>query len=152
MGHISKHDPAIGPDEDDDDDGKPRQRIVPAANQPMPKTTGLASVFGSPGTKPRRATRSLPPPLDIDSVAIRTDVPLPPPLRSERGVNRYEQLFQRMPVGSMVELPERNASAFMAWAKNTERQGHLARRKLRDGFAGVWRVTPSTPSTAAKKA
>lgn len=140
MGHQSKHGPAIDPD-DDDDGGQPRRRIVPAANQPMPKTTALPSVWGAPAPKKRR---SLPPPLDIDSLAIRTGVPIPAPLRSKPGVHRYQRLFDRMPVGAMVELPERNATAFMAWAKATSHHGQLARRKLRDGIAGVWRLAPGS--------
>lgn len=146
MGYQSKTAPAIDPDDDEADGGRPLQRIVPAASQPMPKTTGLASVFGAPLKK----RRTLPPPLDVSAVVVRMDVPIPPALRSKPGVHRYQQLFDRMPAGSMVELPERNATAFMSWAKSTNRQGQLARRKLSDGLAGVWRVTPEAAPSKKK--
>lgn len=75
--------------------------------------------------------------LDLSKVTIRSGVPVPPP--GNPGVKSlYKQLFAMLKKGDMVELPKRNATGAMSYAK---KNGIAAeRRPLPNGMYGVWRT------------
>ena len=83
----------------------------------------------------RRRRVSAPP--DPDSTAIRANVPLPK-RTSQPGSSAYFTLLERMKPGDMVELTEQQANSMVARAKETSIK--VAKRKLADGRAGVWRL------------
>lgn len=138
--------PAIAPPDDDDDDtgAAARQKVtrIDATAAPRPVTSAPASIFAAAqAAKPKRAySKNARPPLDQACVEVKLGVPIPPP-RTKIGESPYAQLFERMPVGGMVELEEVRSNGFMAWG-NKRAPGHLVRRILRPGVAGVWRVAP----------
>ncbi len=67
---------------------------------------------------------------------IKTGVPLPP---ASTGITPvYKQLWDRMPVGSMVELPKRQAPGLAAHCKKAGAK--YAIRTLADDLKGVWRL------------
>ena len=135
----SKAGPAIAPGEDDRDNGAAAQqtvRLVQAGTQPPPKTTAPASIFAAAdAAKPvakKRAPRQL---LDVNAVEIKLGVPLP-------AVNNvtaiYPGLWDRMPVGSMVELPNRQAHGLYSHTKKIGAK--CAIRTLTATTKGLWRL------------
>lgn len=132
-----KSGPAIGPEDEAPDTGAAAQQRVSivAANQAAPvATTAARSVFdvARPEAKPK-VERVL---IDLSSVVVRTDVPLPAIRPGVTAV--YPQLWERMPVGGMVELPDRQAHGLMAYVKKSGAKAAV--RKLREGVKGVWRL------------
>jgi hypothetical protein len=123
--------------EDDEADGQPKQRRVPAGSTPPPATKGAASVFAlAAAAKPKRAPQQA---LKPHQIQVRTGVPIPAQRRG-KPVSAYAELWQRMPVGGMVTLTSRQAHSFSAWASKVGVRDQLVRRALGDGTAGVWRV------------
>lgn len=103
-----------------------RQSVISASSAKAPSTTGAPSVFAmAAAAKPRKR-----PPLDPDAVEIRLGVPIPERNRADSYV---------LPVGGMVELPERNANALVAYAKK-EPGAKVSKRNLGGGTFGVWRL------------
>lgn len=108
-----------------------RQSVISASGAKAPSTTGAPSVFAmAAAAKPRKR-----PPLDPDAVEIRLGVPIPERNRADS----YARLWQRLPVGGMVELPERNANALVAYAKK-QPGAKVSKRNLGGGTFGVWRL------------
>ena len=102
-----------------------RQSVISASGAKAPSTTGAPSVFAmAAAAKPTKR-----PPLDPDAVEIRLGVPIPERNRADSYV---------LPVGGMVELPERNASA-LAYAKK-QPGAKVSKRNLGGGTFGVWRL------------
>ena len=109
-----------------------RQSVISASSAKAPSTTGAPSVFAmAAAAKPRKR-----PPLDPDAVEIRLGVPIP---ERRTQSDTYARLWQRLPVGGMVELPERNANALVAYAKK-EPGAKVSKRNLGGGTFGVWRL------------
>lgn len=108
-------------------------RNVPANSFPRvpPAVKAASSVFAA-GTaaKPQRKG------LDVNAVEIKADVPLPPNSRS--GPSKYQALLERMPKGSMVELPDKQAGSLVSQAKKAGVR--CAVRKLSPTTRGVWRL------------
>lgn len=138
---FKKSAPPIAPGsaEEEDNGAAAHQvvRLTDAASSPRPATTAAPSIFAAgQAAKPRR--KSPVGLIDPDAIEVKTGVPIPP-RRKEAGPSPYAKLFERMPVGSMVELPRVRANGFMGWAKK-HADGQLVRRVLRPDVAGVWKV------------
>lgn len=128
---------AADPIADDDSDGLPTQRRVQAGSAPPPATTGAASVFAlAAAAKRKRAPQQA---LQPHEIKVQTGVPIPAQRRG-KPVSAYAELWQRMPVGGMVTLTNRQAHTFASWAVKAGVREQLVRRALGDGTAGVWRV------------
>jgi hypothetical protein len=97
-------------------------------------TSAPRSIFDAvkPESRPKVERASI----DLSSVVIRTDVPLPPIRPGVAAI--YPQLWERIPAGGMVELPDRQAHGLMAHVKKTGAKAAV--RKLREGVKGVWRL------------
>jgi hypothetical protein len=125
------------PAEDDVDTSKGAQqsvRIVRASDAAPVATSAPRSIFDAvkPESRPKVERASI----DLSSVVIRTDVPLPPIRPGVAAI--YPQLWERIPAGGMVELPDRQAHGLMAHVKKTGAKAAV--RKLREGVKGVWRL------------
>jgi hypothetical protein len=108
-------------------------RSLPAGNFPrVPADLKAASSVFAAGAaaKPPRTK------LDVNAVEIKTNVPLPPNSRS--GPSKYAELLARMPKGSMVELPDKQAGSLLSQAKKSGVR--CAMRKLSPTTRGVWRL------------
>jgi hypothetical protein len=143
-GTYSRKAPAIGPDDKrlDDDGAAARQtvRVVPANAFPRPMTTAAPSVFAAgQAAKPKRKYGPRCPP-DAATIAIRTDVPIPPRGTNAAGESAYAALWARMPVGGMVELLRPQSNAFVKWAQLNGVGKQLVRRNLGDDVYGCWRI------------
>ena len=111
-------------------------RIVAASTAPrVPKDIKAASSVFAVGqaAKPAKVPRER---LDVSVVEIKAGVPLPPNTRS--GPSKYHALLQRMPKGSMVELPDKQAGSLVSQAKKAGVR--CAVRKLSPTTRGVWRL------------
>jgi hypothetical protein len=111
-------------------------RIVSASSAPRaPQNIKAASSVFAVGdaAKPPKPPRKA---LDVHAVEIKTSVPLPPNSRS--GPSKYAALLQRMPPGSMVELPDKQAGSLVSQAKKSGVR--CAMRKLSPTTRGVWRL------------
>jgi hypothetical protein len=111
-------------------------RIVPASSAPRaPQDIKAASSVFAVGqaAKPPKVQRK---PLDVNTIEVNTGVPLPPNTRS--GPSKYAALLQRMPPGSMVELPDKQAGSLASQAKKAGVR--CAVRKLSPTTRGVWRL------------
>lgn len=117
------------------DDGKPRQTIVPAGTRAAPPTTAANSVFAvaRPAT-PIPATRER---VNPDTVQIISGVPLPPNVRASTA-NSYGALLRKMQPGDHVALTERCAKSMASHARGLGIK--VALRKLETGRFGVWRL------------
>lgn len=138
---YKKSGPAIAPGDEQNDTGAAAQqkvRIVSASGLPPVETTAPASIFAAgQAAKPapmQRAPRQM---LDIETIKIKKDVPLPETDRGAAGF--YAQLWARIPVGGMVELPRRQAAGLHSYAKKLG-TGRVAIRTLDTGVKGVWRL------------
>jgi hypothetical protein len=108
-------------------------RSLPAGNFPrVPADLKAASSVFAAGAavKPPRKT------IDVNTIEIKADVPLPPNSRS--GPSKYQALLARMPKGSMVELPDKQAGSLVSQAKKAGVR--CAVRKLSPTTRGVWRL------------
>jgi hypothetical protein len=136
----SKNAPAIAPGEDDTDNGaaaKQTVRLVQAGTQPPPQTTAPASIFAAadaakPATK-KRAPRQL---LDVAAVEIKLGVPLPAVHSVRTAI--YPGLWQRIPVGGMVELPNRQAHGLYQHCNKIGAKSAI--RTLSPTTKGLWRL------------
>lgn len=153
---YSKTGPSIPPDDDEDDNraaSRQTTRIVPAAGVPRPATTGFPSIFAAwvaampkddaqGDAKPDAIAPAAPAPkaaaprkrLDVAAVEIKLGVPVPQPVTGIAPI--YASLWARMPVGSMVELSDRQAHGLAAHIKKVG--GKYAIRKLGEDRKGVW--------------
>lgn len=131
-------------DADDDRVGKgelQRVSIVKADKAGPVETSAPRSVFdvakaGDPKEKTEPKAKTERAVIDPDRVVIRTGVPLPEVRPGAAAM--YSRLWDRMPPGAMVELPERQAHGLMAHVKKVG--GKAAVRKLGEGVKGVWRL------------
>jgi hypothetical protein len=108
-------------------------RSLTAGNFPRvpPAAKAASSVFAAAdAAKPPRTK------LDVNALEIKTNVPLPPNSRS--GPSKYAALLARMPKGSMVELPDKQAGSLLSQAKKSGVR--CAMRKLSPTTRGVWRL------------
>lgn len=122
--------PAAGPGEER------TVRILPASSAPRVSQgmKAVSSVFAAgQAAKPPKPPRNA---LDVNAVEIKTSVPLP--LNSRSGPSKYQALLQRMPPGSMVELPDKQAGSLVSQAKKSGIR--CAMRKLSQTTRGVWRL------------
>lgn len=114
-----------------------RQSVKPANGLKPPPTTAAASVFAfGQAAKPARTRR---PPIDVSAAVIRRGVPLP--LARPVNGSRYAELWARMQVGDMVELPAQSAKALVSFAKK-QPGAKAALRRTGEGadVYGVWRL------------
>lgn len=118
-----------------EDDGKPRQTIVPASTRAAPPTTAANSVFSvARPAPPQHTTRER---VNPDTVKIISGVPLPPNVRAGQ-TNTYGVLLGKMKPGDHVALTERGAKSMASHARGLGIK--VATRKLEGGRFGVWRL------------
>lgn len=104
-----------------------------------PSLHGQASTWMTPPAKARRTVRSLPP-LDINTIEIRYDVPIP----AGKGAPAldFKPLFSRMREGGSCEIPV--AFKYLLAKACTEFKkagsGEMSVRHLSDEKLGLWRV------------
>lgn len=135
---MSKTAPQQPKDDNDEDDGQPVQRVVPAGAVNWPGSTAPISAFDA-GRK-AKAAAALPPP-NADKIVIRKGVPIPGAVRVRGGV--YLPVIKQMQPGDSVELPLQQAKSFYARAKEHGKTvappQHFVMRKLSDTKGAVWR-------------
>jgi hypothetical protein len=78
--------------------------------------------------------RNAPP--DPAAIVVKTDVPIPDARNGAAGA--YNSILDRMPPGSMVELPDRQAHGLASCFK--KRGVPYTVRRLGPGLKGVWRT------------
>lgn len=106
------------------------QRRVSVAATGISKPDGArSSVFDL--AKPKRDR------IDIASVQIRSNVPVPPTARGPGALSPYEQLISKMKKGDCVTLPEKSAYGFVSRAKKLGIA--TIRRKTSATEITVWR-------------
>lgn len=111
-------------------------RIVTASSAPRApqEIKAMSSVFAvGQAAKSPKVPRKL---LDLNTIEVKADVPLPTNSRS--GPSKYAALLARMPKGSMVELPDKQAGSLVSQAKKAGVR--CAVRKLSPTTRGVWRL------------
>lgn len=138
--------PRQASEDDEDLNDRPRVLRTSASNSKPPATSAASSVFAlgqaAKPADPPAPKRAAPDVFDPDAIEIKTDVPLPPVHNARSVASQYAALYQRMAPGAMVELPQRQAKAFGAWAKKLpDGKAKLALRKLGKDSFGVWRLS-----------
>jgi hypothetical protein len=128
--------PATTPNDDGADPGQPLRSRINAGSQPPPATTGASSVFElGRKAKPVPSSRSM---IDVDAVAIKRGVPVPPPQVGKGAASPYAKLLERMKPGDMVELPYRQGYGLLSMAKKMKVT--VTRRTLTVGMLSIWRT------------
>lgn len=89
---------------------------------------------------PKRAVSAADVTIDLQSIQLRDDVPVPLPKRARRD---WDSLLQRMKVGQSCELPIVLRGAVNAAVTKLKRKGggsEFALRQTSDDVFGLWRV------------
>lgn len=128
--------PAAKLTDDDNDSGLPVRTRTTAGSTPPPATTAASSVFElGRKAKPAPTARSM---IDVDAVAIKRGVPVPPPQVGKGAASPYAKLLERMKPGDMVELPYRQGYGLLSMAKKMKVT--VTRRTLTVGMLSIWRT------------
>lgn len=147
-------------DDDGDDAADQPVRVYSNASETgVTKPAGVsASAFDAgriarqqaSGDKPKRP-RTVALPLDVDSIVIELDVPLPSKVNARAALaESCRQLLQKMPLGSSVVLPQASAKALIGAAAKVG--AGISRQVQPDGTWRVWRVQASPRKRSAASA
>ena len=121
------------------DPGVVTHRIGDEAESPAAKPPGAANSVFDVARKAARKPRVLVPAIDIDTLQVRSGVPLPPStVGGGAGISRYAAVLAKMNTGDSVELLPVQARSLVSYAK---KQGvKVAVRRLSETATGVWRL------------
>jgi hypothetical protein len=115
-----------------DDADQPVRRIT--STWPAATPTVAVSAFDA-GRRSKPVRRKL----DLSKIEVRVGVPVPA-AGCGPGGSAYAELWARLPVGGMVEVPERTRYSFCVWARKAGHAGCYVARKLDSGQHGIWRL------------
>ena len=101
---------------------------------PARATSLLAGAWQAPVKRRGKA-----PFIDVDALVIRHDVPMPS--KHQGHYVNWKSLFERMPVGSSVELPLKVSSSASKMVHDYSKKtgARFSVRKLNDETIGLWR-------------
>lgn len=105
------------------------------AGAPIEKPAGAKNSVFDNGVKRKGWPQALPP-LDLSTLVIKKDVPLPPRLTANEGRNKA--LADMTKPGDSWEMGERYAKSFKAYCN--KKKIPLELRVLGNDMVGVWRV------------